>query len=80
MNGILCGNDAFLDAWYVVARSVDVGHAPIGVRLLGRPVVLYRSPDGTVVAAPDRCPHREAPLSNGANRFAPVRYRNEPEQ
>ncbi len=28
--------------------------------------VLWRSADGTVVGAPDRCPHREAPLSAGA--------------
>ena len=27
--------------------------------------MLWRDPDGVVVAAPDRCPHREAPLSAG---------------
>ncbi len=36
----------------------------MSVTLLGTRVVLYRSPSG-LVAAPDRCPHREAPLSKG---------------
>ena len=33
--------------------------------LLGRDYVVWRTPDGSVAAAPDRCPHREAPLSLG---------------
>ncbi len=65
MNEILCQNDAFTSAWYVVARSIEVGAAPSKVTVLARDVVLYRSADGPVVAAPDRCPHREAPLSLG---------------
>jgi phenylpropionate dioxygenase-like ring-hydroxylating dioxygenase large terminal subunit len=64
MNSILCDNEALINAWYVVARSIEVGPAPQQVMVLGRKVVLYRSVDG-VVAAPDRCPHREAPLSEG---------------
>jgi phenylpropionate dioxygenase-like ring-hydroxylating dioxygenase large terminal subunit len=66
MNEILCGNDAFTSAWYAVARSVEVGATPQHVKLLNRDVVLYRSGSGTIVAAPDRCPHREAPLSKGS--------------
>jgi phenylpropionate dioxygenase-like ring-hydroxylating dioxygenase large terminal subunit len=50
--------------WYVVAESTDVEAAPVSVRLLGRDLVVWRGPGG-VVAAPDRCPHREAPLSMG---------------
>ncbi len=61
---ILCGNTALRNAWYAVARSIDVGIGPVGVTLLDTKVVLYRSHDG-IVAAPDRCPHREAPLSAG---------------
>lgn len=53
------------DAWYVVAESTDVRNAPVAVRLLGQDLVVWRSPDGSVVAAPDRCPHRESPLSFG---------------
>jgi phenylpropionate dioxygenase-like ring-hydroxylating dioxygenase large terminal subunit len=51
--------------WYVVAESSDISEAPLAVRLLGDDVVLWRGPDGVLVAAPDRCPHREAPLSLG---------------
>jgi phenylpropionate dioxygenase-like ring-hydroxylating dioxygenase large terminal subunit len=65
VDDILCGNDAFVNAWYAVARSIEVGHAPYAVTVLERKVVLYRSADGALVAAPDRCPHREAPLSQG---------------
>lgn len=51
--------------WYVVAEGTDVADAPLAVRLLGADYVLWRSADGAVVGAPDRCPHREAPLSAG---------------
>jgi phenylpropionate dioxygenase-like ring-hydroxylating dioxygenase large terminal subunit len=51
--------------WYVVAESDDIAGAPHAVRLLGDDVVIWRGPDGALVAAPDRCPHREAPLSLG---------------
>ncbi len=51
--------------WYVVAESGDIAEAPRHVRLLGEDVVVWRGPDGKLVAAPDRCPHREAPLSRG---------------
>ena len=66
MNEILCGNDAFTSAWYAVARSVEVGPTPRHVKLLNHDVVLYRTGGGKVTAAPDRCPHREAPLSEGS--------------
>jgi phenylpropionate dioxygenase-like ring-hydroxylating dioxygenase large terminal subunit len=52
--------------WYVVAESADVSSAPLAARLLGRDLVLWRSASGTLAAAPDRCPHREAPLSAGS--------------
>jgi phenylpropionate dioxygenase-like ring-hydroxylating dioxygenase large terminal subunit len=51
--------------WYVVAEVTDVGDAPLAVKVLGEPIVVWRGPDGRLVAAPDRCPHREAPLSIG---------------
>jgi phenylpropionate dioxygenase-like ring-hydroxylating dioxygenase large terminal subunit len=54
--------------WHAVARVSDVPDAPLRRSLLGVDVVLWRSPDGRVVAAPDRCPHREAPLSGGCVR------------
>ena len=51
--------------WYVVAESDDITVSAHAVRLLGEAVVVWRGPDGALVAAPDRCPHREAPLSLG---------------
>src|SRR5687767_7540818 len=51
--------------WHAVAESVDVDRAPVAVRLLGASYVVWRGPDRAIVAAPDRCPHREAPLSAG---------------
>ncbi len=51
--------------WYPVAEDADVDSEPVKVTLLGADYVVWRSPDGSVVAAPDRCPHREAPLSIG---------------
>jgi phenylpropionate dioxygenase-like ring-hydroxylating dioxygenase large terminal subunit len=51
--------------WYAVGRAVDLAPGPMAVRLLGRDHVLWRDPDGRPTAAPDRCPHREAPLSQG---------------
>jgi phenylpropionate dioxygenase-like ring-hydroxylating dioxygenase large terminal subunit len=62
---MLCSNAALRNSWFAVAASGDVVDAPVGVQVLGTPVVLYRSGDGEVVAVPDRCPHREAPLSGG---------------
>ena len=62
---VLCSIQALRDSWYAVARSDQVTAAPHGVTLLGTSAVLYRAPDGTVVAAPDRCPHRQSPLSVG---------------
>ncbi len=55
------------DQWYAVARDSDVGGAPVPVEVLGRRFVLWRADPaaGAVVAATDRCPHREAPLSEG---------------
>ena len=53
-------------AWHPVAESVDVGaDQPRAVKLLGDRLVVWRAPSGELEAAPDRCPHREAPLSLG---------------
>ena len=62
---VFSDNPTLADSWYAVARSGDVAPGPLGVRLLGRPYVLWRDPDGVVTASADRCPHREAPLSAG---------------
>lgn len=54
------------DHWYVVAESSDVAAEPIAVSLLRSRYVLWRDASGSIVAAADRCPHREAPLSAGS--------------
>ncbi len=51
--------------WYPVAESADIGDRAYAVRLLAKEYVLWRGTDAALVAAPDRCPHREAPLSIG---------------
>lgn len=62
---MLIEHEALADHWYVVAESADLDDQPVAVKLLGRDLVAWRSASGDVVAAPDRCPHREAPLSDG---------------
>ncbi len=51
--------------WSAVASSAAVQDGPVAVRLLGNDLVLWRSPSGTVIAAPDRCTHSKRPLSKG---------------
>lgn len=62
---MLVDNAELVNYWYVVAETGDVASAPVSARLLGRSLVVWRGPDGRIIAAPDRCPHREAPLSAG---------------
>lgn len=54
-----------LDLWYLVASANDVADRPIGLKRLGRNIVLFRDDAGTVHAMDDYCPHRGAPLSLG---------------
>jgi phenylpropionate dioxygenase-like ring-hydroxylating dioxygenase large terminal subunit len=65
MEGILTSNEALTMHWYALARSVELQGTPRAARLLGRDIVLWRGVQGEVIAAPDRCPHRESPLSLG---------------
>lgn len=53
------------NSWWVAAYAKDVTHAPLGIWMLDRPILLYRTGAGSVVALDDRCPHRWAPLSKG---------------
>jgi len=53
------------DHWYVAAWGHEVTRGLLARRLLGEPVVLYRSTAGDPVALEDRCLHRRAPLSLG---------------
>lgn len=52
--------------WYAAAFSEDVTREPLARTLLDQRIVLYRTEAGDPVALADRCPHRRAPLSQGA--------------
>jgi phenylpropionate dioxygenase-like ring-hydroxylating dioxygenase large terminal subunit len=59
-------NEGLLGQWYVVAKSVEIGHdKPQAAKALGRNLVLWRGADGKIQCVDDRCPHRGAPLSRG---------------
>jgi phenylpropionate dioxygenase-like ring-hydroxylating dioxygenase large terminal subunit len=62
---VFADNPVLARYWHAVARSSDLPSGPLSRRLLERDLVTWRGPDGAVVAAPDRCPHRESPLSIG---------------
>jgi phenylpropionate dioxygenase-like ring-hydroxylating dioxygenase large terminal subunit len=52
--------------WYAAAWADElVAGKPLARTLLGEPVVMWRSADGSVQALADQCPHRLAPLSKG---------------
>ncbi len=53
------------NTWYIAAEPQEVGSKPLARTYLGRPLVLFRTGSGKVVALDDRCPHRFAPLSLG---------------
>jgi vanillate O-demethylase monooxygenase subunit len=55
----------YAEGWYVCASSEEVGRSLIARRILGEPVVIYRSEDGSPVILEDRCAHRRLPLSKG---------------
>lgn len=62
------------NCWYVAAWSHELGQGqPIARRIIDEPLVLYRKPDGAVVALQDRCCHRHAPLSLGQVEGASLR-------
>ncbi|WP_440940289.1 DUF5914 domain-containing protein [Immundisolibacter sp.] len=50
--------------WHVVAASAALRRKPLAVRVLGRPLVLWRGAQG-VHATDDRCPHLGARWSDG---------------
>ena len=56
-------------AFVAVAPSTAVAREPVAVRLGAAAVVLFRDHGGRVGALPDRCPHRDMPLSSGSVGF-----------
>ena len=53
------------NCWYAVATIDAVDDGPISIEILDTAYVIWRGPDKTLIAARDRCSHREAPLSRG---------------
>lgn len=53
------------DVWYCGALSREVGSKPLGRVICEKPIVIFRTESGRVVALEDRCAHRQAPLSLG---------------
>jgi len=50
--------------WYVAATSDEITEAPLGRRLLGEDIVLWRAENGRLAAFENRCAHRAFPLSH----------------
>ena len=50
--------------WYVAATCDDITDSPLGRRLLGEDVVLWRGASGKLTAFENRCAHRAIPLSH----------------
>ena len=53
------------NSWYVTAWDHEISHEPLARTILGEPIVLWRTDDGSAIAFEDRCCHRHAPLSAG---------------
>src|SRR5262249_18329667 len=54
-----------LDHWHPILLSERLRDQPVGVRLHGIPIVLFRTAAGRVGALEDVCPHRRMRLSRG---------------
>ena len=56
---------AIRNAWYMAGWSRELGRRPLGRRLLGEPVALFRDSEGVAHALRAECPHRHGDLSRG---------------
>jgi phenylpropionate dioxygenase-like ring-hydroxylating dioxygenase large terminal subunit len=51
--------------WFKVCKSESLTDKPIGKKINGIPIVIFRGKDGKVGVLLDRCPHRNIPMSKG---------------
>lgn len=51
--------------WYGAVWAKDLADEPRGLRILNKPIVLFRTADGGVAVMDDLCPHRFVPLHLG---------------
>jgi len=62
------------NTWYVAGWAQDFAiEKPVGMTLLGEPIVIWRGADNVLTALEDRCVHRLAPLSLGRCEGAKLR-------
>lgn len=54
-----------MNQWYAAIWAADLADRPVARRMLGKPLVLFRTAEG-VAALDDLCPHRFVPLSLGS--------------
>ncbi|HKZ74530.1 MAG TPA: aromatic ring-hydroxylating dioxygenase subunit alpha, partial [Steroidobacteraceae bacterium] len=55
----------FINFWYPVVRSQDLGATPLGVRILAHDFVAFRDGNGRPAVLSDTCVHRGGSLSGG---------------
>lgn len=55
-----------LNHWHLVLLSKDLKKKPIGIKLCGQEIVLFRTEKGNIGALEDICPHRRMRLSEGS--------------
>lgn len=53
------------NSWYALEPATAVGDKPKSTQIMGQRIVLWRSPQGELVAMADQCLHRGAKLSQG---------------
>ena len=53
------------NTWYVACTPDEIAEKPLGRKICGERLVIYRGLEGKVAAVEDFCPHRGAPLSLG---------------
>lgn len=63
--GPMIASPALDGCWFVVTTPDTVGSEPVGVTVRNNDYVIWRGPAGELLAAPDRCTHRQARLSLG---------------
>lgn len=54
-----------IDHWHPVLRGRELGRKPVGVRVAGHDLAVYRTAADTPAALADECPHRRMRLSLG---------------
>ncbi|MDX1920915.1 MAG: aromatic ring-hydroxylating dioxygenase subunit alpha [Candidatus Caenarcaniphilales bacterium] len=54
-----------IQGWYAILDGKEVKEKPLGIKRLGKDLVVWRDLDSNVIIMDDRCPHRMAKLSLG---------------